>query len=172
MKWLLKNRRRLGDAAKKAISKLQVRTIRKGDKETESDFDNCAVCIEGYKPNDVVRILPCRDGQKLAQEPKFRPNLGWFGARELMFGKGVHQSATSGGWGLGWGEHGRAGQSCGPAQHLPHFASQSTSACLPGFLGSSGTVLQGDLSKEEEEAAMAAELSSGDALLPATTTWM
>ncbi|CAB1345659.1 unnamed protein product [Coregonus sp. 'balchen'] len=55
-----RNQRRLGDAAKKAISKLQVRTIRKGDQETESDFDNCAVCIEGYKPNDVVRILPCR----------------------------------------------------------------------------------------------------------------
>ncbi|XP_036814272.1 RING finger protein 150 isoform X4 [Oncorhynchus mykiss] len=55
-----RNLRRLGDAAKKAISKLQVRTIRKGDGETESDFDNCAVCIEGYKPNDVVRILPCR----------------------------------------------------------------------------------------------------------------
>ncbi|XP_016418242.1 RING finger protein 150-like [Sinocyclocheilus rhinocerous] len=52
--------RRLGDAAKKAISQLQVRTIRKGDQETESDFDNCAVCIEGYKANDVVRILPCR----------------------------------------------------------------------------------------------------------------
>lgn len=28
--------------------------------ETEPDFDNCAVCIEGYKPSDVVRILPCR----------------------------------------------------------------------------------------------------------------
>ncbi|XP_066241641.1 RING finger protein 150 isoform X1 [Saccopteryx leptura] len=55
-----RNQRRLGDAAKKAISKLQVRTIRKGDKETEPDFDNCAVCIEGYKPSDVVRILPCR----------------------------------------------------------------------------------------------------------------
>ncbi|XP_064783129.1 RING finger protein 150-like isoform X2 [Oncorhynchus masou masou] len=55
-----RNQRRLGDAAKKAISKLQVRSIRKGDKETESDFDNCAVCIEGYKANDVVRILPCR----------------------------------------------------------------------------------------------------------------
>ncbi|KAF4118322.1 RING finger protein 150a isoform X2 [Onychostoma macrolepis] len=55
-----RNQRRLGDAAKKAISKIQVRTIRKGDKETESDFDNCAVCIEDYKPNDVVRILPCR----------------------------------------------------------------------------------------------------------------
>ncbi|KAM9329885.1 RING finger protein 150 [Gastrophryne carolinensis] len=55
-----RNQRRLGDAAKKAISKLQVRTIKKGDKETEPDFDNCAVCIEGYKPNDVVRVLPCR----------------------------------------------------------------------------------------------------------------
>ncbi|KAM4583820.1 RING finger protein 150a [Odontesthes bonariensis] len=55
-----RNQRRLGDAAKKAISKLQVRTIKKGDKETEPDFDNCAVCIECYKPNDVVRILPCR----------------------------------------------------------------------------------------------------------------
>nr|KAF6481865.1 ring finger protein 150 [Molossus molossus] len=56
----LQKYRRLGDAAKKAISKLQVRTIKKGDKETEPDFDNCAVCIEGYKPSDVVRILPCR----------------------------------------------------------------------------------------------------------------
>ncbi|KAE8300294.1 RING finger protein 150 Precursor [Larimichthys crocea] len=55
-----RNQRRLGDAAKKALSKLQVRTIKKGDEETESDFDNCAVCIESYKPNDVVRILPCR----------------------------------------------------------------------------------------------------------------
>ncbi|KAG8453930.1 hypothetical protein GDO86_000526 [Hymenochirus boettgeri] len=55
-----RNQRRLGDAAKKAIGKLQVRTIKKGDKETEPEFDNCAVCIEGYKSNDVVRILPCR----------------------------------------------------------------------------------------------------------------
>ncbi|CAL1589931.1 unnamed protein product [Knipowitschia caucasica] len=55
-----RNQRRLGDAAKKAISKLQLRTIRKGDTETDADFDNCAVCIEGYKANDVVRILPCR----------------------------------------------------------------------------------------------------------------
>ncbi|XP_077427896.1 RING finger protein 150a isoform X1 [Vanacampus margaritifer] len=55
-----RNQRRLGDAAKKAISKLPVRTIKKGDKETERDFDSCAVCIEAYKPNDVVRVLPCR----------------------------------------------------------------------------------------------------------------
>ncbi|XP_026887181.2 RING finger protein 150 isoform X2 [Electrophorus electricus] len=55
-----RNQRRLGDAAKKAIGQLQIRTIRKGDQETETEFDNCAVCIEGYKANDVVRILPCR----------------------------------------------------------------------------------------------------------------
>ncbi|XP_061737053.1 RING finger protein 150a isoform X1 [Nerophis ophidion] len=55
-----RNQRRLGDAAKKAISKLQVRTIKKGDKETDRDFDSCAVCIEAYKPSDVIRVLPCR----------------------------------------------------------------------------------------------------------------
>ncbi|KPP65441.1 RING finger protein 150-like, partial [Scleropages formosus] len=51
-----RNQRRLGDAAKKAIGKLQLRTVRKGDKETESDYDNCAVCIEGYKANDVTPL--------------------------------------------------------------------------------------------------------------------
>lgn len=28
--------------------------------ETDPDFDHCAVCIESYKQNDVVRILPCK----------------------------------------------------------------------------------------------------------------
>ena len=55
-----RNQRRLGDAAKKAISKLTTRTVKKGDKETDPDFDHCAVCIERYKQNDVVRILPCK----------------------------------------------------------------------------------------------------------------
>ncbi|XP_005988332.1 E3 ubiquitin-protein ligase RNF130 isoform X2 [Latimeria chalumnae] len=55
-----KNQRRLGDAAKKAIGKLTTRTVKKGDKEIDPDFDHCAVCIEGYKLNDVVRILPCK----------------------------------------------------------------------------------------------------------------
>ncbi|KAL6037094.1 hypothetical protein STEG23_007399, partial [Scotinomys teguina] len=54
-----RNQRRLGDAAKKAISKLTTRTVKKGDKETDPDFDHCAVCIESYKQNDVVRVLPC-----------------------------------------------------------------------------------------------------------------
>uniref|UniRef100_H3ABF7 Ring finger protein 150 n=1 Tax=Latimeria chalumnae TaxID=7897 RepID=H3ABF7_LATCH len=44
----------------KYISKNELRGIFSGGGETDSDFDNCAVCIEGYKPNDVVRILPCR----------------------------------------------------------------------------------------------------------------
>ncbi|KAH0629828.1 hypothetical protein JD844_012236 [Phrynosoma platyrhinos] len=52
--------RRLGDAAKKAVGKLTTRTVKKGDKETDPDFDHCAVCIESYKQNDVVRILPCK----------------------------------------------------------------------------------------------------------------
>ncbi|XP_056131755.1 E3 ubiquitin-protein ligase RNF130 isoform X2 [Lampris incognitus] len=55
-----RSQRRLGDAAKKAISKLTTRTVKKGDKETDPDFNHCAVCIEGYQLNDVVRILPCK----------------------------------------------------------------------------------------------------------------
>lgn len=52
--------RGFGDAAKKAIRKLTTRTVRKGDKETDPDFNHCAVCIESYKLNDTVRILPCK----------------------------------------------------------------------------------------------------------------
>ncbi|XP_030069185.1 E3 ubiquitin-protein ligase RNF130 isoform X3 [Microcaecilia unicolor] len=55
-----RNQRRLGDAAKKAVGKLTTRTVKKGDKETDPDFDHCAVCIESYKQSDVVRILPCK----------------------------------------------------------------------------------------------------------------
>ncbi|KAF5924795.1 hypothetical protein HPG69_017843, partial [Diceros bicornis minor] len=55
-----RNQRRLGDAAKRAISKLTTRTVKKGDKETDPDLDHCAVCIESCKQNDVVRILPCK----------------------------------------------------------------------------------------------------------------
>ncbi|XP_042274599.1 E3 ubiquitin-protein ligase RNF130 [Thunnus thynnus] len=55
-----RSQRRLGDAAKKAIGKLTTRTVKKGDKETDPDFNHCAVCIESYQLNDVVRILPCK----------------------------------------------------------------------------------------------------------------
>ncbi|XP_054648394.1 E3 ubiquitin-protein ligase RNF130 [Dunckerocampus dactyliophorus] len=55
-----RSQRRLGDAAKKAMGKLSTRTVKKGDKETDPDFNHCAVCIEAYQLNDVVRILPCK----------------------------------------------------------------------------------------------------------------
>ncbi|XP_062856597.1 E3 ubiquitin-protein ligase RNF130 isoform X2 [Trichomycterus rosablanca] len=55
-----RSQRRLGDAARKAISKLTTRTVKRGDKETEPDFNHCAVCIEGYQLNDIVRVLPCK----------------------------------------------------------------------------------------------------------------
>nr|XP_006008995.1 PREDICTED: RING finger protein 150 [Latimeria chalumnae] len=42
------------------IQRFRYANARDRSQETDSDFDNCAVCIEGYKPNDVVRILPCR----------------------------------------------------------------------------------------------------------------
>uniref|UniRef100_A0A8C6YEA4 Ring finger protein 128 n=1 Tax=Naja naja TaxID=35670 RepID=A0A8C6YEA4_NAJNA len=51
--------RRLKADARKAIGQLQLRTLKQGDKEMGPDADSCAVCIEAYKPNDVVRILTC-----------------------------------------------------------------------------------------------------------------
>ncbi|XP_023651732.1 E3 ubiquitin-protein ligase RNF128a isoform X2 [Paramormyrops kingsleyae] len=57
----LQNRKqkRLKAEAKKAIGQLQVRTLKQGDQEIGSDADTCAVCIEAYKPGDVVSILTC-----------------------------------------------------------------------------------------------------------------
>ncbi|XP_077921611.1 E3 ubiquitin-protein ligase RNF128 isoform X3 [Halichoerus grypus] len=51
--------RQLKADAKKAIGRLQLRTLKQGDKEIGPDGDSCAVCIELYKPNDLVRILTC-----------------------------------------------------------------------------------------------------------------
>ncbi|XP_018413987.1 PREDICTED: E3 ubiquitin-protein ligase RNF128 isoform X2 [Nanorana parkeri] len=51
--------KQLKDEAKKAISHLQLRTIKQGDMVLGPDGDSCAVCIETYKPNDVVRVLTC-----------------------------------------------------------------------------------------------------------------
>lgn len=52
--------RRLANAAKKAIAKIPQRSVKLGDKELESESDQCAVCIEPYKLSDVIRVLPCR----------------------------------------------------------------------------------------------------------------
>ncbi|XP_050544845.1 E3 ubiquitin-protein ligase goliath-like [Daktulosphaira vitifoliae] len=52
--------RRLCNAAKKALSKIPTKHIKVDDKEIIGDGDCCAVCIEPYRPSEVVRILPCR----------------------------------------------------------------------------------------------------------------
>ncbi|XP_009329282.1 PREDICTED: E3 ubiquitin-protein ligase RNF128 [Pygoscelis adeliae] len=54
-----RNQQQLKARAKKAIEQLQLRTLKQGDKETGPDGDSCVVCIELYKPNEVVRILTC-----------------------------------------------------------------------------------------------------------------
>ncbi|XP_050303149.1 E3 ubiquitin-protein ligase goliath [Anthonomus grandis grandis] len=51
--------RRLGNAAKKALSKIPTRNLKADDKEIQGDGECCAVCIEPYKINDTIRILPC-----------------------------------------------------------------------------------------------------------------
>lgn len=51
--------RRLKSEAKKAIGRLQVRTLKRGDEETTSDSHMCAVCIESYKAGEVVTVLTC-----------------------------------------------------------------------------------------------------------------
>uniref|UniRef100_A0ACB8FIU7 Uncharacterized protein n=1 Tax=Sphaerodactylus townsendi TaxID=933632 RepID=A0ACB8FIU7_9SAUR len=45
---------------KKAIGQLQLHIVKHEDKGLDVDAENCAVCIENYKPKDTVRILPCK----------------------------------------------------------------------------------------------------------------
>lgn len=54
-----RNEQRLKSEAKKAIRRLRVRTLQRGDEETNSEFHMCAVCIESYKVGDVVTVLTC-----------------------------------------------------------------------------------------------------------------
>ncbi|XP_069381934.1 E3 ubiquitin-protein ligase RNF128a isoform X2 [Paralichthys olivaceus] len=51
--------RRLKSEAKKAIGRLQVRTLKRDDEETMSDVHMCAVCIESYRAGEVVTVLTC-----------------------------------------------------------------------------------------------------------------
>jgi len=52
--------KRLMNAAKKAISKMPVRTVRSGDSDCNNEYEQCAVCIDMYKVSDALRILPCK----------------------------------------------------------------------------------------------------------------
>lgn len=51
--------RRLKSEAKKAIGRLQVRTLKRGDEETTCESHMCAVCLESYKVGEVVTVLTC-----------------------------------------------------------------------------------------------------------------
>ncbi|XP_034972504.1 E3 ubiquitin-protein ligase RNF149 [Zootoca vivipara] len=44
----------------KAIGQLPLHIVKHEDKGLNVDAENCAVCIENYKPKDIVRILPCK----------------------------------------------------------------------------------------------------------------
>lgn len=50
----------LTKAAKKAMSRMEQRTLRRGDKETNPDFDLCAICVESYRISETIRVLPCQ----------------------------------------------------------------------------------------------------------------
>ncbi|XP_018007671.1 uncharacterized protein LOC108665430 [Hyalella azteca] len=49
----------LSNAAKKALSKIPVKSIKLGDKELQLE-ECCAVCLEAYTTGDAARVLPCR----------------------------------------------------------------------------------------------------------------
>uniref|UniRef100_A0A8C4QGS1 Ring finger protein 150 n=1 Tax=Eptatretus burgeri TaxID=7764 RepID=A0A8C4QGS1_EPTBU len=42
------------------VHRLYNATVHHRNQETEADFDSCAVCIEGYKSSEEVRVLPCK----------------------------------------------------------------------------------------------------------------
>ncbi|TPP66854.1 RING finger protein [Fasciola gigantica] len=52
--------RRLAELAKKAVARIPIKTLHPGDRETNSDLDQCAICIEPFRPLDNIRVLPCR----------------------------------------------------------------------------------------------------------------
>lgn len=64
--------KRLCSAAKKALQKIPTRYIRSDEKigNELGEIDCCAICIELFKPADVVRLLPCRhEFHKLCIDP-------------------------------------------------------------------------------------------------------
>ncbi|XP_049878425.1 protein goliath [Pectinophora gossypiella] len=52
--------KRLCCAAKKALSKIPVKSLKTDDREVQGDGECCAICIEPYKVSETLRSLPCR----------------------------------------------------------------------------------------------------------------
>ncbi|XP_071477875.1 RING finger protein 150-like [Diadema antillarum] len=53
-----RTQKQLGRAAKKVIAKLPQRTIKDDDQEIV-EMEACPVCLDIYKTNDILRVLPC-----------------------------------------------------------------------------------------------------------------
>lgn len=56
----LRRRRQLKTGVKQAIGQLELRTLKEGDKELDPNENDCVVCFDIYKPQDVIRILACK----------------------------------------------------------------------------------------------------------------
>ncbi|VDD82159.1 unnamed protein product [Mesocestoides corti] len=54
-----KRSRKLTAATKKALKQLPVKHLNQVDPLLSEGFDQCAICIELFKPNDLIRSLPC-----------------------------------------------------------------------------------------------------------------
>ncbi|XP_045504825.1 protein goliath-like isoform X2 [Colias croceus] len=52
--------KRLCCAAKKALSKIPVKSLKTDDREVQGDGECCAICIEPYRVSETLRSLPCR----------------------------------------------------------------------------------------------------------------
>jgi len=52
--------RKLCSQAKRALQIISTNVLKKDDLDSKDFFDTCAVCIENYKVEDIVRILPCK----------------------------------------------------------------------------------------------------------------
>ncbi|CAH8478871.1 unnamed protein product [Heterobilharzia americana] len=52
--------RRLAELAKKAVARIPIKTLHPGDREITAEYEQCAICIEAFRPMDNLRILPCR----------------------------------------------------------------------------------------------------------------
>ncbi|KAF8784618.1 RING finger protein 150-like isoform X1 [Argiope bruennichi] len=51
--------RQLCSAAKKALDRIPVKTVKSDDSENEDDFECCAICIEHFQHGELIRSLPC-----------------------------------------------------------------------------------------------------------------
>ncbi|KAL5111412.1 hypothetical protein TcWFU_001599 [Taenia crassiceps] len=52
--------RKLNAATKKALKQLPVKCLNQVDPLISEGFEQCAICIEVFKPQDLIRSLPCR----------------------------------------------------------------------------------------------------------------